>query len=244
MPKRPQGQPLARKRRWWSRIKARIEASRRVFIDETWIKASMAPLRGRCKRGQRLKTHAPHGHWKTLTFLAAVRVGQVTAPCVFDGPINGECFLAYVEQVPVPSLRPRDIVVIDSLGSHKAQAAKDAIEKAGAKLIFLPPYSPDLNPIEQTFSKIKSVLQKAMGRTVQAAEAAIADVIPTISPTECRNDFRNAGYASAEMDQSQVFRNVFELRADITPPNRSTPPQRPGRAALMTFHMYWPRKVA
>lgn len=121
----------------------------------------------------------------------------MTAPCVFDGPINGECFLAYVEQVLAPSLKPRDIVVMDNLGSHKAQATKDAIERVGARLIFLPPYSPDLNPIEQTFSKIKSVLRKAMGRTVQAVEAAIADVIPTITPTECSNYFRNADYASA-----------------------------------------------
>lgn len=188
---------IARKRRWWNRIKARIEASRLVFIDETWIKTNMAPLRGWCRRGQRLKTRVPHGHWKTLTFLAALRIGQVTAPCVFDGPINGECFLAYVEQVLVPSLRPRNIVVMDNLGSHKAQATKDAIERAGARLIFLPPYSPDLNPIKQTFSKIKCVLRKAMGQTVQAVEAAIADVIPAITPTECSNYFRNAGYASA-----------------------------------------------
>jgi hypothetical protein len=130
---------IARKRRWWNRTKARIEASRLVFIDETWIKTNMAPLRGWCRRGQRLKTRVPHGHWKTLTFLAALRVGQVTAPCVFDGPINGECFLSYVEQVLVPSLKPRDIVVMDNLGSHKAQATKDAIERAGARLIFLPP---------------------------------------------------------------------------------------------------------
>ena len=121
----------------------------------------------------------------------------MTAPCVFDGPINGECFLAYVEQVLAPSLKPRDIVVMDNLGSHKAQATKDAIERVGARLIFLPPYSPDLNPIEQTFSKIKSVLRKAMGRTVQAVEVSKDDVIPTITPTECSNYFRNADYASA-----------------------------------------------
>jgi transposase len=138
----------------------------------------------------------PHGHWKTLTFLAALRVDQVTAPCVFDGPINGECFFHYVEQILVPSLRPRDIVVMDNLGSHKGQATKDAIAKAGARLVFLPAYSPDLNPIEQTFSKVKSVLRKSMGRSVAAVEKAIADVIPTISETGCQNYFRNAGYAS------------------------------------------------
>ena len=156
----------------------------------------MAPLRGWCRKGQRLKEHVPHGHWTTLTFLAALRVDQVTAPGVFNGPINGECFLAYVEQVLVPSLRQGDVVVMDNLGSHKAKATRDAITGAGARLIFLPAYSPDLNPIEQTFSKIKSVLRKAMGRTVPEVEAAIKAVLPTISPTECQNYFRNAGYRS------------------------------------------------
>ena len=156
----------------------------------------MSPLRGWCRRGQRLKDRVPHGHWITLTFLAALRVDQVTAPAVFDGPINGECFLSYVEQVLVPSLRPGDVVVIDNLGSHKAKATKDAIAKAGARLIFLPAYSPDLNPIEQTFSKIKSVLRKAMGRTVAEVEAVIKAVLPTISPNECKNYFTNAGYGS------------------------------------------------
>jgi transposase len=188
---------IARKRRWWDRVKKRIEASRLVFIDETWVKTNMAPLRGWCRLGQRLKVRVPHGHWKTLTFLAALRVDRMTAPCVFDGPINGECFLSYVEQILVPSLGPGDIVVMDNLGSHKAQATRRAIEKAGARLVFLPAYSPDLNPIEQTFSKIKSVLRKIMGRTVDAVEAAIREVLPTISPTECRNYFKNAGYGSA-----------------------------------------------
>jgi transposase len=187
---------IARKRRWWKRIQALIAASRLVFIDETWIKTNMAPLRGWCRRGQRLKERVPHGHWITLTFLAALRVDQVTAPGVFDGPINGECFLSYVEQVLVPSLKPGDVVVMDNLGSHKAKATRDAIKSAGARLIFLPAYSPDLNPIEQTFSKIKSVLRKAMGRTVAEVEAAIKAVLPSISPTECQNYFRNAGYGS------------------------------------------------
>lgn len=167
-----------------------------MFIDETWVKTNMAPLRGWCRRGQRLKTRVPHGHWKTLTFIAALRVDQVTAPCVFDGPINGECCLSYVEQILVPVLKLRDVVVMDNLGSHKSRAIKQAIANAGARLIFLPAYSPDFNPIEQTFSKIKSVLRKAMGRTVPAIEDAIKHVIPTISKTECRNYFRNAGYAS------------------------------------------------
>jgi transposase len=187
---------IARKRRWWKRIQSLIEASRLVFIDETWIQTNMAPVRGWCRRGQRLKERVPNGDWITLTFLAALRINQVTAPGVFDGPINGECFLAYVEQVLVPSLKAGDVVVMDNLGSHKANATRDAITRAGARLIFLPAYSPDLNPIEQTFSKIKSVLRKAMGRTVPEVEAAIKAALRTISPTECRNYFRNAGYGS------------------------------------------------
>jgi transposase len=187
---------VARKRRWWQRVQARIAASRLVFIDETWVKTNMAPLRGWCRKGQRLKARTPHGHWKTLTFLSALRVDCVTAPCVFDGPINGECFFNYVEQVLVPCLRPGDIVVMDNLGSHKANATRLAIAKAGARLVFLPPYSPDLNPIEQAFSKVKHILRRSMGRSVGAVEKAIADILPAISATECQNYFRNAGYAS------------------------------------------------
>jgi transposase len=160
------------------------------------VKTNMTPLRGWCRKGQRLKARAPHGHWKTLTFVSALRVDCVTAPCVFDGPINGECFFQYVEQVLVPCLKQGDIVVMDNLGSHKAEATRLAIVKAGAKLVFLPPYSPDLNPIEQSFSKIKHVLRKSMGRSVHAVENAIAEILPNISASECQNYFRNAGYAS------------------------------------------------
>ena len=156
----------------------------------------IAPLRGWCRRGQRLVERVPHGHWITLTFLAELRADRVTAPGVFDGPINGERFLSYVEQVLVPSLKPGDVVVMDNLGRHKAKATRHAIQAAGARLIFLPAYIPDLNPIEQTFSKIKSVLRKAMGRTIAEIEAAIRELLPTISPTECQNDFQNAGYGS------------------------------------------------
>src|SRR5690606_14445762 len=116
------------------------------FIDETWTKTNMAPLRGWAPRGQRLPGRAPHGHWRTLTFIAALRLDRIDAPCVFDGPINGESFLAYVEQVLVPTLAPGDIVVLDNLGSHKGKRVRDAIRSAGARLFFLPPSSPDLNP--------------------------------------------------------------------------------------------------
>jgi putative transposase len=156
----------------------------------------MAPLRGWSRRGQRLKGRIPHGHWKTLTFLAALRCDHVTAPCVFNGPINGECFLLYVEQILIPCLKPGDIVIMDNLGSHKADAIRTAIHRVGARLLFLPPYSPDLNPIEQVFSKLKHTLRKAMGRSVEAVEQAIAKVLPTISKQECNNYIVNAGYAS------------------------------------------------
>ena len=157
----------------------------------------MTPLRGCSTTGQRLIGRAPHGHWKTLTFLAALRCDRVTAPCVFNGPINGECFLLYVEQILVPSLKPGDIVVMDNLGSHKAQAIREAIHKVGARVLFLPPYSPDLNPIEQVFSKLKHILRMTMGRCIEAIKTASAKVITSISKQECQNYLINAGYASA-----------------------------------------------
>jgi putative transposase len=157
----------------------------------------MAPLRGWALKGQRLQGRVPHGHWKTLTFVGALRCDRVTAPCVFDGPINGECFLAYVEQNLLACLKPGDIVIMDNLGSHKAQAIKTAIRSVGARLLFLPPYSPDLNPIQQVFSKVKHTLRKAMGRSVEAIEEAITNVLPEITKQECQNYIVNAGYASA-----------------------------------------------
>lgn len=138
----------------------------------------------------------PHGHWKTLTFLAALRHDRIDAPCVFDGPINGKRFLAYVEQFLIPTLAPGDIVVLDNLGSHKNPAVRKAIRAAGAKLFFLPPYSPDLNPIEQVFSKLKALLRKAAERTVQATWRRIGDLLAEFRPAECANYFRNSGYAS------------------------------------------------
>lgn len=156
----------------------------------------MAPLRGWALKGQRLQGRAPHGHWKTLTFVGALRCDQVTAPCVFNGPINGECFLAYVEQNLLACLKPGDIVIMDNLGSHKAEAIRTAIRSVGARLLFLPPYSPDLNPIEQVFSKVKHTLRQAMGRSVEAIEEAIANVLPEITKQECQNYIVNAGYAS------------------------------------------------
>jgi transposase len=156
----------------------------------------MAPLRGWCARGKRLIGKAPHGRWRTLTFIGALRLDRIDAPCVFDGPINGESFLAYVEQVLVPTLRRGDIVVIDNLGSHKSKAVAKVIGSAGARLLFLPPYSPDLNPIEQAFAKLKAALRKAQARTVDGVVHEVARTLPSFSAAECGNYFRHAGYAS------------------------------------------------
>jgi transposase len=168
-----------------------------VFIDETWAKTNMTRTSGRSLCGTRLVDRVPHGHRRTLTFLAALRYDGLTAPCVFDGPINGESFLAYIEQILVPTLKKGDIVVMDNLSSHKSQAVRNAIRAAGAKLLFLPPYSPDLNPIEQVFAKLKTLLRKAELRTVEETWRGIGELCHIFEPRECANYFRNAGYASA-----------------------------------------------
>jgi transposase len=156
----------------------------------------MAPIRGWGRRGARLVAKAPHGRWRTLTFLAALRQDRISAPCVIDGPINGRSFLAYVEQFLVPTLRPGDIVVMDNLGSHQGQAVRRAIRTAGAKLFFLPPYSPELNPIEQLFAKLKHLLRRAAERTVEATWQRIGSLLDNFTPQECANYLRNSGYAS------------------------------------------------
>lgn len=156
----------------------------------------MTRTRGWWRRGEPLLAKVPHGHWRTMTFLAALRHDGITAPCVIDGPINGESFLAYVEQILVPTLKPNDIVVVDNLGSHKGNAVRQAIRSAGARLRFLPPYSPDLNPIEQVFSKLKTLLRKAEERTVDAVWKRIGALLPCFSPEECANYFLNSGYGS------------------------------------------------
>jgi transposase len=157
----------------------------------------MTRTHGRCARGARLVAKVPHGRWRTLTFLAALRWDRIEAPCVIDGPINGLSFLAYVEQVLVPTLRPGDLVVIDNLGSHRRQAIRRAIRAAGAKLFFLPPYSPDLNPIEQVFAKLKTLLRKLDPRSVEATWQGIGQLLDHFTAEECANYFRNSGYASA-----------------------------------------------
>jgi len=158
----------------------------------------MAPLRGWGPKGERLQGLAPHGHWRTLTFLGALRADALTAPCVFDGPINGRCFQAYVEQQLAPTLKTGDIVIMDNLGSHKGTAVRRLIRAAGAKLWFLPPYSPDLNPIEQAFAKIKHWMRIAQKRTVEDTWRHIGQLVAEIAPAECANYLANAGYASAK----------------------------------------------
>jgi transposase len=158
----------------------------------------MAPLRGWGPKGKRLRAYAPHGHWRTLTFLGALRYDRLSAPCVFDGPINGQSFRAYVEQLLVPTLKPGDIVIMDNLASHKSAAIRQMIRAAGARLWFLPPYSPDLNPIEQAFSKIKHWMRTAQKRTVPDVWRHIGSLLDTIHKDECANYLENAGYASVK----------------------------------------------
>ncbi len=156
----------------------------------------MSRTHGWWRRGAPLKAHVPHGHWRTMTFLAALRSDRITAPCVFDGPINGESFKAYVEQILVPTLAPGDIVVMDNLGSHKGGIIRRMIRAVGARLFLLPPYSPDLNPIEQVFAKIKTLLRKAEERTIDGVVSRIGKLLESLTPSECANYLRNSGYAS------------------------------------------------
>lgn len=178
---------IARKRARWRRYQALVDPRRLVFIDETWTKMNTAPLRGWAACGARLPDQVPHGHWRTLTFLAALRCDGITAPCLFDGPINGELFRAYVEQFLVPTLKPGDIVVMDNLGSHKGKAVRDAIRSAGAHRLFLPAYSPDLNPIEQASAKLKTLLRKARVRTCDAVRDAVGALLGRFTARECAN---------------------------------------------------------
>jgi transposase len=185
---------VARRRLQWKAYQTRIEPVRLVFIDETWTKTNMAPLRGWAPCGLRLRAKVPYGRWKTMTFLAALRHDRIDAPWLLDGPINGEKFRLYVDKVLVPVLRPGDIVIMDNLGSHKGQAVRQAIRAARAKLFFLPKYSPDLNPIEQAFAKLKHLLRRAAARNFDAVCTAIGQALERFTPQECANYFENSGY--------------------------------------------------
>jgi transposase len=181
-------------RRAWSEAQPVMDLEKLVFIDETWTSTSMTRRYGRAPRGQRCIASAPHGHWQTTTFVAGLRHHQLTAPMVTDGPMDGEMFLAYVRQFLCPTLQPGDIVILDNLSSHKVTGIKEAIATAGATLLYLPPYSPDLNPIEKLFAKLKAFLRKAAKRSVEALWNKIGEVLDTISSTECANYFASSGY--------------------------------------------------
>ena len=157
----------------------------------------MTRLSGWAPRGKRLIDKVPHGHWKTATFLAALRSDRIDAPCLFDGPINGERFRAYVEQVLVPTLKAGDVVILDNLGSHKGKAVRKAIRHVGARLVFLPKYSPDLNPIEQVFAKFKTLLRKVGARTYDAISAASGEILKRFPASECAAYLRNARKAKS-----------------------------------------------
>jgi len=187
---------VARRREQWKKFQARPDPRRLVFVDETWAKTNMAPLRGWAPVGQRLHAKVPYGHWKTMTFIAALRCDRIDAPFVFDQPINAVTFTAWVEEQLCPTLGPGDIVVMDNLSSHKRPAVRAAIRTRGAHLLFLPPYSPDLNPIEQVFAKLKHLLRKAAERSVQATWQRIGSLLDAFPPDECANYLRNSGYAS------------------------------------------------
>ena len=185
---------VARARRRWMREQGMFDPARLVFIDETWTNTSMVRLRGRGLRGERLIGYAPHGNWKTLTFVAGLRHRAVVAPFVLEGAINGSMFLAYVKQALVPTLKRGDIVIMDNLPAHKVDGVEQAIEAAGATLLYLPPYSPDLNPIEPAFSKVKAHLRKAAEHTIQRLTRKIGRIVTEFPPQECNNFFRHAGY--------------------------------------------------
>jgi len=179
----------------WRYNQALLDPSRLVFIDETGTSTNMARSRGRCRRGARLIGKVPHGHWKITTFVAGLRQDGITAPFVIDKPMNSLIFRTYLERCLVPTLNPGDIVVMDNLSSHKSEEVREIIEEAGAKLLYLPPYSPDLNPIEQAFAKLKAHLRKAAERSIPALWDRIGSILDTFSADECQNFFRHDGYA-------------------------------------------------
>jgi len=185
---------VARARRRWIREQGLLDPARLVFIDETATSTNMVRLRGRCARGTRLIGYAPHGHWKTITFVAGLRHDRMVAPFVLEGPMNGLTFVEYVKQCLVPTLRRRDMVIMDNLPSHKVPGVREAIEAVGATLRYLPQYSPDLNPIEPSFSKAKAHLRKAAERTINGLCRQIGKIACSFSAQECTNFFAHAGY--------------------------------------------------
>jgi transposase len=185
---------ILKRRQDWFEGQLDLDPERLVFIDETWASTGMARRYGWAPRGQRLRVGVPHGHWKTTTFVAGLRRTGMVAPMVLDGPINRRAFQAYVDQVLVPELEPGDIVVMDNLNSHKGEMIRQAIKDAGASLLYLPPYSPDFNPIENAFAKLKALLRKAAERTIDGLWTTIGRLLDAFSPDECANYFKAAGY--------------------------------------------------
>lgn len=186
---------MAAARQRWRTDQPGLDPARLVFIDETGSATNMARRYGRCRGGARLIGKLPHGHWKTMTFVAGLRHDRITAPFVIDQPMNATIFKTYVERCLAPTLEPGDIVIMDNLSSHKSQDVRDIIEARGATLLFLPPYSPDLNPIEQMFAKLKALLRKAAERSLDALWRTIGRSLDLFTPQECRNYFQNSGYA-------------------------------------------------
>ncbi|MGL5837269.1 MAG: IS630 family transposase [Sphingorhabdus sp.] len=187
---------VVRRRTRWRWVQRRVDPRRMIFIDETWAKTNTTRTHGWCTKGEALINRVPHGHWKTLTFIAGLRHNGIVAPCVLDGPINGDSFTAWVDQFLIPELEPGSIVVVDNLGSHKGRRVRKLLKAAGIRIFFLPPYSPDLNPIEEMFSKLKRLLRKANERTVEATWRRIGKLLDHFPPSECANYIRGAGYAS------------------------------------------------
>jgi len=178
----------------WKAAQPGLDPARLVFLDETWAATNMTRRYGRAPSGQRLVDAVPHGHWKVTTFVAALRQGGLVAPMTCDGAVNGDLFVAYVEQCLVPALQPGDVVVMDNLAVHKRAEVRGRIEAAGCRLLYLPPYSPDLNPIEKAFAKLKALLRKAKERTVAGLTRFLCFCAEAFSAEECPNYFASCGY--------------------------------------------------
>ena len=187
---------VAERRRQWAAMLPGLDPDTLVFLDESGAQTNLARLRGRSPEGERLVAPVPHGHWKTYTMVAAVRLSGPCAAALVDGPVDGDVFKAYVALVLVPSLRPGDVVVMDNLQPHKAAGVREMIEAAGAAPLYLPPYSPDLNPIENMWSKVKQLLRSAAARTLEALQRAVWAALDAVTADDCRGFFAHCGYAA------------------------------------------------
>jgi transposase len=183
-------------RETWRQMQQGLDPTKLVFLDESGVKTNMARRHGRAKKGKKVGASIPHGHWKSLTFIAGLRADRIDAPWVLDRAMNGTAFLTYLREVLGPTLAKGDVVIMDNLSTHKVAGVKEAIEATGAKLLYLPPYSPDLNPIEMMFAKLKALLRKAAKRTVDDLWKAIGNILDQVTSKECKNYFEKAGYAS------------------------------------------------